>query len=189
MADAYDQEETNIYWLGVQHYVTLPGKFGWKSTDPSLQWNDNAVRQTAAGWVPLEYPSDHLFAGQPLDLAFVINGTSIPTLTTPPWYFTPITLNLASRGRWISAHVEPPEGYDAEDIIVDSVMMEDTIPADRGQVTGKKLLLKFDRSELEDMVLGSPPPLKPAEFKISGRLADGTRFVGYSNPVTFTGLE
>jgi hypothetical protein len=189
IADAYQQEESNIYWLGVQHYVTLPGRFGWKCTDPSLQWNDNAVRHTTAGWIPLEYPTDHIFAGLPLDFAFVINGTAVPTFTLPPWHFTPLTLNLWSRGRWVAGKMTLPAGYDISDVDISTVRLEDRIPADRCMVTGDSLTLKFDRSELEDMVMGGAPPIKPAEFKISGRLTDGTQFIGYSNTITFTGLE
>jgi hypothetical protein len=196
VAEAYEQEENNIYWLGVQHYVTLPGRFGWKSTDPTLQWNDNAVRQTGAGWLPLEYPTDHLFAGQPLDLAFVINGTSVPTLTTPPWSFTPKTLNLASKGKWVMIRGMAPEGYDASDIDINTVMLEcpfplcgGQIPAAWGKVTGNELMLKFDRSDLEDMILGSGSDVKPAEFKLTGQLSDGSQFKTRTDTITFTGLE
>jgi hypothetical protein len=184
IAESYEQEENNIYWLGVQHYVTLPGKFGWKSTDPTLQWNDNAVRQTAAGWLPLEYPSDHVYAGQPLDLAFVINGTSVPTFTIAPWPFTPVTLNLASKGRWVMGKIAPPEGYDVGDIELSSVLLEGMIPADWGQATGSELMLKFDRSDLEDILDEGTYSLK-----ISGRLSDGQQFEGWSRVITFTGLE
>ncbi|UCE38390.1 MAG: hypothetical protein JSW00_03955 [Thermoplasmata archaeon] len=182
--DAYYQHVNTIYWLGVQHYLTTPGVFGWKSTDPSQQWNDNAVRQTATGWVPLEYPSDHDYAGHPLDFAFVIEGTTLPILTLPPWHFTPLTLNLKSNGRWVMAKIEPPKGYSAEDFVADRIMMEDAIPVDWSKVTGTKLMLKFDRSELEDHIMRGPPPVKPAEFKIAGLLSDGTPFEGYSEPVT-----
>ncbi|UCE73412.1 MAG: hypothetical protein JSV56_10330 [Methanomassiliicoccales archaeon] len=184
--DAYYQHVNTIYWLGVQHYLTTPGTFGWKSTDPSLQWNDNAVRYTAAGWAPLEYPSDHDYAGQPLDFAFVINGTVIPTMPIPPWHFTPHTLNLASKGRWISAHVTPPVGREAADIDQKSVMVTDSnpLPAIWARVAGSKLLLKFDRGDLEDI-------LSPGEYSLlmTGQLVDGTQFMGYSNTITFTGLE
>lgn len=181
--DAYTQQENTTYWLGVRQYVTLPGQFGWKTTDPTLQWNDNAVTHTASGWLPLEYPTDHPYAGHPLDFAFVINGTPQLTLTTPPWSFTPKTFNLASQGKWVMGKVSPPWGYDANDIDISTVRLEGRIPAEWGILEGKTAMLKFDRSELEDLILGGNPPIKPAEFKITGRLVDGTPFEGYSEPV------
>jgi hypothetical protein len=115
----------------------------------------------------------------------VINGVPPPpTLTFAPYPFNPTVLNLASNGKWVMVKIEPPAGYNAEDIIMDRVMMEDAIPVDWGKVTGRKLMLKFDRSDLEDLIMAGAPPVKPAEFKISGRLTDGTPFVCYSEPVT-----
>jgi hypothetical protein len=62
-------------------------------------------------------------------------------------------------------------------------MLEDAIPVNWSKIAGKKLMLKFDRSELEDHIMMGPPPVKPAEFKIAGILSDGTPFEGYSEPV------
>jgi hypothetical protein len=136
--------------------------------------------------LPLDYPAAHPYnAGDPLDFAFVINGVPPPpTLTVPPWIFTPITLNLASRGRWVTAHLKMPSGYSADDVVESSVMLEDSIPVDWVKFDDNdwdRLMIKFDRSDLEDMILGGS--VKPAEFKITGRFSDGTPFVGYSEPV------
>lgn len=189
-SQAFLQEEGIIYWLGVRQYFTSGGEsFGWKSTDTTLQWNDNAVWMSASGWLPLEYPTDHIFAGQPLDFAFVIEGVPVPTITPIPWYFTPKNLNVASSGKWVMGKIAPPEGYEADDFDISTIMLEYQIPVAWGKVVGNELLLKFDRSELEDMIMGGPPPLRPAEFRLSGRLSDGTVFVGYSDTITFTGLE
>lgn len=190
-SQAFLQEEGIVYWLGVRVYFTSVGQyFGWKSTDTTLQWNDNAVWMSGSGWLPLEYPAGHGNEGDPLDFAFVINGVPPPpTLTVPPWMFTPVTLNLASKGKWVTAHVELPEGYDGEDVDMDTVMLEDSIPVDWcKKQKGYRVMLKFDRSELEDMISGDPSG-KPAEFKISGRFTDGTPFVGYSEPVDLVGKQ
>lgn len=186
VAQAYLQEEGEVYWLGVKQYFTTGGQdFGWKTTDTTLQWNDNAVWMSSTGWLPLEYPAGHDYEGHPMDFAFVINGVpKPPTITFEPYPFTPTTLNLASQGKWVKVEIEPPEGYSAEDIVVDRVMLEDAIPVNWSKIAGKKLMLKFDRSDLEDILTASGPPVKPAEFKISGRLSDGTSFEGYSEPIT-----
>ncbi len=185
VAQAFLQEEGEVYWLGVRQYFTSVGQdFGWKTTDTTLQWNDNAVWMSGTGWLPLEYPTDHAYAGHPMDLAFVINGVpKPPTITFEPYPFTPTTLNLPSQGKWVMAKIEKLEGYEAEDIVLSTVMLEDRIPCDIGRVTGSKLMLKFDRGDLEDIIMASGSYGKPAEFKISGRLSDGTPFVGYSEPI------
>ena len=41
----------------------------------------------------------------------------------------PETLNVKSNGEWVTAYIELPEGYDVEDIDVNTVFLEDTIPA------------------------------------------------------------
>lgn len=186
VSEAFLQKEGQIYWLGVRQYFTYSGQsFGWKSTDPSLQWNDNAVMMTATGWQPLSYPVDHPMPGQPLDFAFVIDGIPPLIITWVPPPLTPKTLNLKSNGRWVTVQLEPSEPHEAEDIVLDTVLLEDTVPVDWGKITGENVMLKVDRGELEDLILKDPPPVKPAEFKISGSLADGTQFVVYSEPVSW----
>ncbi|UCG69723.1 MAG: hypothetical protein JSV09_01485 [Thermoplasmata archaeon] len=184
-SQAFLQQNGTIYWLAIRLYVTTPGTFGWKTTTATNQFNDNAVRvDSVFGWAPLVYPSDHDYAGHPVDFAFVINGVPPPpTVTLAPYPLTPVTLNLASKGRWITARIDPYKGYEAEDIVLERVMLEDSIPADWGQVTGSQLMLKFDRGDLEDMIGGGDPHGKPAEFKISGRFTDGTPFEGLSETV------
>ncbi len=113
----------------------------------------------------------------------MINGVEVwPPLPIGPAPFNPRHLNLRSNGRWVKVTIEPPEGYEADDIVLDTVLLEDTIPVDWGKITGENVMLKFDRGELEDLLL-SGPLVRPAEFKITGRLADGTFFAGNSGPV------
>jgi hypothetical protein len=187
---AFIQEETLIYWLVIEDITTFGGyTFGWKTADASLQYNDMAVYTGTSGWAPLEYPDGHIYEGDAADLAFVITGGEDPpppppTITITPYPFNPVTLNLASNGRWVKAVIQAPAGYEPEDFVESRIMLEDAIPVNWSKVTGKKLMLKFDRSELEDHILMGPPPVKPAEFKIAGILSDGTQFVGYSEPVT-----
>lgn len=179
-SEAFLQEEGTIYWLVIRQYFTAsPDEhFGWMAAEKDLQWNDNAVMYTTApwNWEPMESPS-----GDPLDLAFVINGVEVrPPLPIGPYPFNPRHLNLASNGRWVKATIEPPEGYEVEDIVVDTVLLEDKIPVDWGKITGENVMLKFDRGDLEDVLW---PGDDPHRLKISGRLMDGTPFVGYSEPV------
>lgn len=93
----------------------------------------------------------------------------------------PDTLNLRSQGRWITAYIELPNGYDAQNINVGTIMLEDTVPAevypaeigDHDFNGTPDLMVKFDRSATQTL-------LKPGyvELTVTGRLTDGTPFEG-----------
>lgn len=84
---AFIQQAGAVYWLGVQEYLTY-SVFGWKT---SLDhWNDDAVWcEAGAGgplnWQELRYPQDHPFAGQSIDLAFVIVPEPTAVVLTGLW--------------------------------------------------------------------------------------------------------
>jgi len=80
--EAFEQQEGTIYWLDVQaRAVCEDASFGWKSS--LNHYNDDAVywaQDPSSGqwrWFELRYPVDcspepHPYAGQSMDLAFVI---------------------------------------------------------------------------------------------------------------------
>jgi hypothetical protein len=90
----------------------------------------------------------------------------------------PNTLNLKSKGRWITCYITLNEPYDPSDIDISTILLEDTIPAEWGDIQGDTLMVKFDRSEVEDM-------LSPRTYilKVTGELTDGTSFEGYSDEI------
>jgi hypothetical protein len=94
---------------------------------------------------------------------------------------TPDTLNLKSKGRWISCRIELPEGVDVNDLDISTVKISDIdgSPVDisaENHPTGDDgiLILKFDRAEVEDCA-------SPGEIKITieGELLDGRPFGAY----------
>jgi hypothetical protein len=89
----------------------------------------------------------------------------------------PNTLNLRSKGKWITCYIEI-SGFDVNNINIDSLMLEDTQPAEWGNVQGKTLMVKFLRKEVKKM-------LSPGTYnlKITGKLTDGTMFEGYSDTI------
>jgi uncharacterized delta-60 repeat protein len=89
----------------------------------------------------------------------------------------PDTLNLKSKGRWITCYIDLP-GNDVNDIDISTILLEDTIPAEWGDIQNDTLMVKFDRSEIEDM-------LSPGTYnlKVSGELTEGTSFEGYSDEI------
>lgn len=101
----------------------------------------------------------------------------------------PEALNLHSKGRWITAYIELPEGYDVADINVSTIMLNDTIPAElRPTAIGDydddgipDLMVKFDRQAVIDLILQNYQPtgrFGTVTLTITGYLYDGTPFQG-----------
>ena len=80
---AFTQEVGTIYWLAVQVTTAGPGAFaGWKTSID--KFNDDAVWSLdQAIWNELRYPQWHPYAGQSIDLAFVIDGEPLPEGENP----------------------------------------------------------------------------------------------------------
>jgi nitrous oxidase accessory protein len=135
------------------------------------------------------------------DTPYVINENNIdhyplmkPWTQTPPVItatvdICPQTLNLKSKGKWITVHIELPEGYNAADINVSSIMLNNTVPAEMHPNRIKDcngndiqaLMVKFDREEVIKYILSSVTSGKrsiTATLTLTGKLKDGTPFQG-----------
>lgn len=100
----------------------------------------------------------------------------------------PSTLNLRSEGRWVTACIELSEGYDVNNIDVETILLNDTFSVDLTAATQigdhdmdgiADMMVKFDRAQLESYiyhVLGIR--YGPVTLKITGQLYDGTAFEG-----------
>lgn len=89
----------------------------------------------------------------------------------------PNTLNLKSRGRWITAKITPPEGYKAEDIDISTVKLEfgeGSVEAEWGKVRDGVLMVKFSRSAVKAIL----SPGAKVEITATGKLTDGSSFEG-----------
>jgi len=99
----------------------------------------------------------------------------------------PDTLNLRSRGRFITAYIELPEGYDPADIDVEMVYFavddsEDFVPAERRPTAVRDhdrdgvddLMVKFDRQAVQELLSAG----EEVTLYVGGQLADGTEFLG-----------
>ena len=94
----------------------------------------------------------------------------------------PDTLNLKSKGKWITCYIELPEGYDVADIDVSTIMLNGQVPAESKPTAIADydsdgiadLMVKFSRSAVQNIL----PPEGEAEITVAGELADGTAFEG-----------
>ena len=95
---------------------------------------------------------------------------------------TPGTLNLASRGRWVTGFLEPAAPHAAADIEIGSIRLNDAVPVDRSGPTAigdhdddgiPDLMVKFDRAAVQRVL----EPGEEVVVTVTGTL-DGLAFAG-----------
>jgi hypothetical protein len=91
----------------------------------------------------------------------------------------PNTLNLRSKGKWLTCHIWLPEGYDVTDVNSYSVFLEDEIEADWIWFDEEQrvVMAKFSRQALQQLLVDLETPTT-VELLISGQLNDATPFEG-----------
>jgi probable HAF family extracellular repeat protein/parallel beta-helix repeat protein len=85
----------------------------------------------------------------------------------------PDTLNLTSKGKWITAFIQLPEEYSVTDIDFNSIILENEIKPDSFRLTedNKSAVAKFGRSEAQAIL-----NIGEVELTITGQLNDGIPF-------------
>jgi len=93
---------------------------------------------------------------------------------------TPHTINLKSKGKWITTYLELPAGYNVADIDISTVKLDDIHAEEKPSSIGDNdedgildLMLKFDRQAIQGNL--SPGNVK---ITITGQMTDGTNFEG-----------
>jgi hypothetical protein len=173
------EEETVTLESGVNETLT----FTWNTTnvDPGT-YHILAVAELLGGVTDIN-PDDNM-----LKIDDAVEVKCAPAAVTAIIDIHPHTLNLKSKGKWITCYIELPDGYDVGDIDFSTVMLNDTIPVslldvpapdpvptEIGDYDGDgipDLLVKFDRAEV--MALLS---VGEATLTITGEVA-GTPFEG-----------
>ena len=90
---------------------------------------------------------------------------------------TPSTLNINGSSEWITCHLRLPEGSNASDIKLETVMLEGVIAADwlvfneNNQIA----MIKFSGSAVRDYLIAQGL-LGEVELTVTGELIDGTTF-------------
>jgi len=102
----------------------------------------------------------------------------------------PDTLNLKSKGRWITCYIELPEGYDVSDIDRATILLNDTIPVDPFWVdkplesvigdydndTAPDFMVKFNRAVVIEYLFYQNITYGNVTLRVTGDLYDGTLF-------------
>jgi hypothetical protein len=99
--------------------------------------------------------------------------------------FDPDALNLKSRGEWVTAYVEFPEGYNVADINVSTILLNGSMPVDPSAPTAigdydndgiPDLMVKFNRTQVAEYILSKGIVIGNVTLTITGRLNNGTSF-------------
>jgi hypothetical protein len=106
---------------------------------------------------------------QPLDFMIIPEAPTIPATIE----IIPNTLNLKSKGKWITCYIWLPEGYYVSDI--SNILLEDNIEPRQMWSDEKKQIMKtrFSREEIQDIL-----KIGRVNLTVSGLLSDGTVFEG-----------
>jgi len=86
----------------------------------------------------------------------------------------PDTLNLKSKGRWITAYLSA-ENASVQDLDISSILLQDTLTPERYDYQDDILMLKFNRQELQSLLQVGDS----IEIKIGGKWKDGESFEAY----------
>ncbi|MBI5676858.1 MAG: hypothetical protein HZC48_13745 [Nitrospirae bacterium] len=149
----YDFE---IYSNGVlmQSIIGIPqNASGITSLTLSAALSDN----TAYNWRARAYDGDRY--GAWMDMASFSIHLPVTNITATI-NFDPDTLNQRSQGKWVVVYIELPQGYNVADIIVSSILLEGTIPAepwpysisDHDKDRIPDLMVKFNRTNIINLL-------------------------------------
>ncbi len=87
----------------------------------------------------------------------------------------PDTLNLTSKGKWMTVFIRMPEDYDVNDIDPNSVYLEGAIEAERFWLAedNRIVIARFSREDVQAILT-----VGEVELRITGQFTDGTLFEG-----------
>lgn len=104
-----------------------------------------------------------------------------PVTVTANIDIDPDTINLRSRGRWITCYIELPVGFSPTEVDPGSLLLNDAVAAEPWPVASGDydsdgvgdLMVKFSRSLVASLL-----PLGQQKIALTGQMADGTLLAG-----------
>jgi hypothetical protein len=86
----------------------------------------------------------------------------------------PRTLNLDSKGKWVTAYLTFPEDHGPGDVDIDSILLQEELKVEKHDIDGDTLILKFSRKDLQKLL----QPGDEVVIEITGEFNDGLAFYG-----------
>jgi len=155
--------------------------FYWDSTVGMILLSD--LLPPNSGWQRLSFASDINNRGQIVGTGTTDIGEYHVFLMTPVSEpaieaavdIDPDTLNLSSKGKWITCYIWLPEGYDVVDIDHNSVLLGGEIVPEWLWCDEEEqvVMARFNRSEVQGIL-----DVGKVELTTTGELTDGTIFEG-----------
>jgi len=114
----------------------------------------------------------------------------------------PDSLDLRSKGKWITAYIQLPEGYNPADIDASTILLNGTITpvsdpkydfvtnsseylVDYNSDGILERMVKFDRATLQSWIYQSAGMRSDVPLTLTGKLTDGTPFEGTDTVFVF----
>jgi hypothetical protein len=79
-------------------------------------------------------------------------GDSKKVFETATVDIDPDTLYLESMGKWITCEIQLPESYHVEDLDVQTLMLENSIPSEKSSIEDSALIVKFSRKDVTGLI-------------------------------------
>ncbi len=120
------------------------------------------------------YHHDYMEPFTPTDIKYAVRTVMDESSCDVSLNIDPDTLNLKSRGRWITAYLGS-ENASVYDIDISSILLQDTLSPERWDYQDDVLMLKFNRQALIAILEVG----ESVEIKLSGKWSDGTDFEAF----------
>jgi len=184
----------------INHFST---EWSFRYIDPDEYHNGSySVYWDRATGILTEFMIENVIVDESLNyvtstsMSFQIVGTNLweSPFVSATTDIDPDTLNLKSKGKWITAYIELPEGYNVSDIDIYSIRLNDTfpvsllvnppvpVPTEIGDYDNDgipDLKVKFNRKALTSHIYHTLGIMYGnVTLTITGNLTDGTMFEG-----------
>lgn len=149
----------------------LPGEFDQNYPNGAKTWLVRSDDVDCAGKMMVDWnPGEYLFE---YNLITYGDGSKENPEINAVVRISPRTLNIESKGKWMTCRIRLPGGYSVENIDVNTILLEGSIPVSDSRVRGTALVVKFDRDAVQDLIqgMGLEYPAR-LDLKITGQLYD-----------------
>ncbi len=157
--------------------VLIPSGLFYQLSEDGINWTNPSELLEGGARISL-LPSNNSFTyirffGHEAMLARLSVTVTGPEIIEADISIDPNTLNLASKGNWLTCYIWLPEDYNVADIDPNSVFLEDIVAAERFEINDDAAIVKFSRSEVQNIL-----NIGENEITVTGELLDGTIFEG-----------